>query len=264
MRSLRPALALTLTVAAPAAGIAQTAQTSYAPSQPELVFSLRGGVAVTPEYFGSDDYSAGPDLGFKFHGLTLRSGKQLGDGDPWADAYGWDLHGSFRYIGERDASDHDDLRGMEDVDAALELGLGFGYTAEHFSAFTDLRRGFGGHESWVGEAGLDLIARPNDRWKLTLGPRLFWGSDGYADTYFGVDASEATATRPAFDAGGGLLSTGLEMGARYQINNDWGLEGALTWETYQNDAADSPIVDSGSEDQWTIRFGVTRVVRLRF
>ena len=127
-----------------------------------------------------------------------------------------------------------------------------------------MRRGFGGHEAWVGEAGLDLIARPTDRWKLTVGPRLFWGSDDYADTYFGVDTSEAAAGRPAYEAEGGLLTSGVEVGARYQIDDDWGLEGAVTWEKYRNDAADSPIVENGSDDQWSVRLGVTRVFRLRF
>lgn len=263
MSMLRPVLFLGL-VAFPGAALAQSADRGFAAAQPEFVFSLRGGATVAPEYFGSEDYAVGPDLGFKFHGLTLRNGRQFGDGDPWTDPLGWNVHGSFRYIGERDASDYDDLGGMDDVDAALELGFGFGYSAENFSAFTDFRRGFGGHESWVGEAGMDVIARPGSRWKLTAGPRLFWGSNDYADTYFGVDGNEATASRPAYDADGGLLSAGVEMGARYQLNDDWGLEGALTWEQYRNDAADSPIVENGSDDQWTIRFGVTRVFRLRF
>ena len=253
--------------AAPLAAVAQqteTVSTMSSASNADLTFSLRGGVSYSPEYFGSDDYAVGPDVGFKFHGLNLSNGRSFGSGDPWADTLGWDVHGAFRYIGERDASEHDDLRGMDDVDAAVELGFGFGYTAEYFSAYTDVRRGFGGHEAWVGEAGLDLIARPTDRWKLTVGPRLFWGSDDYADTYFGVDTSEAAAGRPAYEAEGGLLTSGVEGGARYQIDDDWGLEGAVTWEKYRNDAADSPIVENGSDDQWSVRLGVTRVFRLRF
>ncbi|GGG70406.1 membrane protein [Salipiger pallidus] len=258
MKPTRTALALsTALVALPVIAAAQS-------GEPGLMFSLRGGLSVAPEYFGSDDYAVGPDLGFKFHGLTLRNGRSFGAGDPWSDRYGWNIHGAFRFIGERDASDFDDLRGMDDVDAALELGFGFGYTSEYFSGYTDFRRGFGGHEAWVGEAGADLIARPNDRWKLSVGPRLNWGGNDFVDTYFGVDGDEATATRGTFNPDAGLYSAGVEMGATYRLNDDWGIEGAVTWEQYQGDAADSPIVESGSDDNWTLRLGVTRNFHLRF
>ncbi|MDO6586010.1 MipA/OmpV family protein [Salipiger sp. 1_MG-2023] len=249
-----------------AALIAGTASAQEAVStqgtSPGVVFSLRGGVASAPDFFGSDDYTAGPDLGFSFHGLTLNNGFSLGDSDPWNDAMGLGFGGSFRFIPERDSSDHDTLRGMDDIDATVELGFGVSYTGNAYEVFGNVRRGFGGSEAWVGEAGMDIIARPDERWKLTMGPRLFWGNDSYANTYFGVDSDEATASRSAFDADGGLLSAGVEMGASYQLNDDWGIEGAVTWENYRNDAADSPIVDD--TDQWTVRLGVTRVMRLRF
>ncbi len=250
-------------VAALLAGGASAQETlSTQGTQPGAVFTLRGGVASAPDYFGSDDTTAAPDIGFSFHGLTLKNGRSFGDSDPWNDTLGFGMGGSLRYIPERDSSDHGALRGMDDIDAAVELGFGVSFTGRTYELFADVRRGFGGHDSWVGEAGMDMIARPDERWKLTLGPRLFWGSDDYADTYFGVDADEATATRGAFDADGGLLSAGIEMGAQYKLNDDWGVEGAVTWENYRNDALDSPIVDDA--DQWTVRLGVTRVMRLRF
>lgn len=237
-----------------------------APSDgPGLTFTLRGGVASTPEYFGSDEYSAAPDLGFRFNSLQLNDGSGFGSPDPWAESLGFNVHGAFRYIGERDSSDFDELRGLDDIDDAVELGLGVGYGTDNFYAFLDARRGFGGHESWVGEAGMDLIYRPDDRWRFSAGPRLFWGSDGYADTYFGVSPSEAASSSlGAYDAEGGLLSAGVEVGARYRINDDWGVEGALTYDRYMNDAEDSPIVEAGSDDQWGVRLGLTRTFRLRF
>lgn len=230
-----------------------------------FTFTLRGGVGMSPEYFGSDEYKTGPDFGFRFNYLGLRNGREFGNPDPWADSLGWGVHGAFRYIPERDSSDYSELKGLDDVDAALELGLGLGYTAEYFTAFADVRRGFGGHESWVGEAGADAILRPSPDWRLTLGPRLFWGSDSYSDTYFGVSSSEASASGlSSYDADGGLLGAGVELGARYRITDNWGLEGALTWQQLQNDAADSPITDEGSEDQWRVRVGLTRTFNLRF
>lgn len=261
--SLALALAAPAYAAGPGQSGAQTkvmapAPVTAAPS-PQLVFTLRGGVASTPEYFGSDENTVSPDIGFRFNYLALRNGRNFGNPDPWADSMGLTFGGSFRFIQERKTDDFDELAGLNDVDAAIELGASLRYGTEHFAAFGEVRRGFGGHEGWVGEVGADAIVRPTDRLRLSLGPRLFFGDDTYSDTYFGITAAEASAALPAYDPDGGMVSAGIEFGAQYQINDVWGLEGAITWEKFTDDAADSPIVEQGSDEQWGIRFGVTRV-----
>ena len=230
-----------------------------APSAPQLVFTLRGGVSLDPKYFGSDDYEVGPDLGFRFNYLSLRNGRTFGNPDPWADSLGFGLGGSLRFIKERNTDDFDELAGLDDIDAALELGASVSYTTENVTVFGAVRRGFGGHEGWVGEIGADAILRPTDRLRLSMGPRALFGDEEYSNTYFGISADEASAALPAYDLDGGLVSAGVEFVARYQINDDWGLEGAVTWDKFQGDAADSPIVEQGDEEQWGVRFGVTRV-----
>jgi outer membrane protein len=230
-----------------------------APERPRFVFTLRGGVAASPEYFGSDEYAAGPDLGFRFNYLSLGNGRSFGNPDPWADSMGLTFGGSFRFIGERNVDDFDELAGLDDIDAAVELGGSIRYGTEYFAAFGDVRRGFGGHEGWVGEIGADAILNPTDRLRLTLGPRVLFGDDTYSDTYFGITPAEASTGLPAYDPDGGMVSAGIEFGARYQLNDRWGLEGAITWDKFTDDAADSPIVEQGEDEQWGIRFGVTRV-----
>lgn len=265
---LRQLLSLAALAAVPVSAGAETSFTAQGEpaafstqsrlSSPPLVFSLRGGAAVSPEYFGSDEYDLGPDLGFTLHYLRL-GGREFGDPDPWAERSGFDVHGSFRYIGERDASDFDELSGLDDVDAALELGLGVGYTTRNAAGFVDVRRGFGGHEGYVLEAGADAIFRPTDALRLSLGPRVLYGDDEYTDTYFGIDASEASASLPAYDADAGLVSYGVELGMRYRISDRWGLEGAVSYDRFADTASDSAIVGNGSDDQWGARLGVTRV-----
>ncbi|SNR65972.1 MipA/OmpV family protein [Puniceibacterium sediminis] len=233
--------------------------------RPTLLFSLRGGVKSTPEYFGADKGAVSPDLGFKFHFLRIPGGREIGNIDPWADSTGFNMHGSVGYIGARDPDDYKDLSGMDDVDATVELGGGIGYNMQNFGVFANLRRGFGGHEGWVAEAGADYILHPTDRLRLNMGPRLLWGDDTYTDTYFGVDTSEVAVGRPAYQADGGLVTAGVEFGARYRISDLWGLEGAVSYDVLQNDAAASPLVDgSGDDNQWGVRLGVTRVFQLGF
>ena len=227
-----------------------------------MILTLRGGVAGSPEYFGSDEFTAGPDLGFRLDYLALSSGRSIGNLDPWAERTGLNFRGSFRYIGERETDDFDELAGLDNIDAAFEVGAAIIYGTENFSTFGEVRRGFGGHEGWVGEIGADVILRPTDRLRLSMGPRVFFGDDAYSDTYFGITPAESSAALPAYDPDGGMVSAGVEFGARYRINDVWGLEGAVTYEKFTDDAADSPIVKQGSDEQWGVRFGVTRVVNI--
>ena len=67
---------------------------------------------------------------------------------------------------------------------------------------------------------------------------------------------------PAYNPEAGLISAGIELGARYQINDDWGIEGAVTYEGLTGDAKDSPITRAGSSEQWKARIGVTRAFRI--
>jgi outer membrane scaffolding protein for murein synthesis (MipA/OmpV family) len=92
-----------------------------------------------------------------------------------------------------------------------------------------------------------------------------FGTDNFAQTYFGVTPEESDASGlDPYNASGGLLGAGVELGARYLFNERWGLEGAASWNVLVNDAADSPVTATGSEDQYQVRLGITRSVSLDF
>ena len=227
-------------------------------------FTLRGGVQLRPEFPGSDQYELGPDLGFSFGSLEIgRFG--IGDPDPRLVRTGLGVRGSFRYVGERDSSEHEELRGLDDVDDALELGVGLAYRQDAYQVFGDLRYGVTGHNAFVGEVGADVFFRPSDRLTLNAGPRVFFAEDSYAQEYFGVSGTEAARSAlPAFDAEGGALSAGLEIGAQYRLNDSWGIEGAVTYDRLLGDAEDSPITEAGSPDQYGVRVGLTRRITFGF
>jgi len=50
----------------------------------------------------------------------------------------------------------------------------------------------------------------------------------------------------------------------YRINRLWAVESTLSYERLQNSAADSPITQAGSEDQWRISIGLSRAFTLNF
>ena len=236
-----------------------------APASPDLIFSLRGGAGAEPAYFGADSYVAVPDFAVEFEFFRLPGGRNLGSTDPNADHFGFAPRGSLRVIRERTAADNPELTGLRDIDLAVELGAGIGYSQRNFSAFAEARYGVIGHGSWVGELGADLVMRPNDRLTITAGPRLFMGDDSYASTYFGVTPTESLASGlAAFAPSGGALSAGIEVGATYALNDAWGVAGAVRWDRLMNDAATSPITGLGAADQFSVRIGLTRRIVLDF
>ena len=257
---LRSALA-SLALLSPLAAAAQATEPA-----PDLIFTLGAGVSATPEYFGSEDYEVGPDFSLGFGYVNL-AGRGIGNPDPTNPGYGFGFRGSFRYVGERETGDYPELAGLDDVDASYELGGGIGYRSTNLDAFADLRYGIGGHDSFVGELGADAKMHPTDRLTLTLGPRVLIGSDDYAATYFGVTPAEAAASGgaiSAYDADGGVLSAGLELGATYDVSDKWGIEGAVTWDRLTGDAESSPVVEQGDRDQYGLKIGVTRLITLDF
>lgn len=227
-----------------------------------IEFTLRGGISAKPEYFGSENLAYGPD--FSLSDLHVRfAGRDFGGGE----RQGFGLRGSFRYIGERDPEDYGELFGLDPVDASVELGLGVSYVSRGFEAFGDLRYGVVGHEALVAELGADAVFRPSSDFTVRFGPRVLMGDDTYADTYFGVTPAESAAsggTFASYDAEAGAVSAGLELGMTYDINDDWGIDSAVTYEQFVGSAADSPIIAQGTNEQLSIRLGVTRNISLGF
>lgn len=235
------------------------------PTRPAARITAGLGASYSPEYFGSDEYSLGPSGVFRFDYVRLPGGMEFGSTGAVGYLQGFGPRGSFRYIGERDADG--DLRGLDNVDRSFEMGLGIGYDADYWRAFADMRYGVVGHHSWVGEFGADAILRPNEAWVVNFGPRANWGSSRFMSTYFGVSQAEANRPRTRFDsydASSGFYSAGVELGARYSFSPHWGVEGTASYERLIGDAADSPIVEAGTRNQYGLQVLITRSLSLGF
>jgi outer membrane scaffolding protein for murein synthesis (MipA/OmpV family) len=226
----------------------------------EVSFRIGVGPKLAPGYFGDADQDTG--VGAKFSLEHVQIGSISRDGGA---ASGFGFGGSVRFINGRDAADFTELTGLETIDPSLEIGGQVLYAAPMFEAFASLRYGAVGHKSFVSEIGGDLIIQPTDNLRLTAGPRMLWGDDDYAATYFGVTAEESMASGDliaAFDAGGGLISAGAEIEATYAFNDDWQLVGTVTYDTLRGDAANSPITTE--DDQITTQIVLTRKITFNF
>lgn len=228
-----------------------------------LDFSLTGGARIAPSYFGSSNSKVSPAFNFGF--TRFRFGDfEFGEADgPIQFTPGAGLRGAFRYIPKREGKN--ELAGMNDVNAALEVGLGAQYTTQTWQVYTDLRYGVIGHKGVAGEVGANLIYRAQSGLVLNAGPRAEFGNSRFTNTYFGVTNAESLASGlGAFNASGGIYSLGFEVGAYQPLNADWGITGTVRYDRLRGDAAHSPITLQGSRDQVSAEIGLTRHFNLRF
>lgn len=221
----------------------------------DLVLELGVGAKLAPAYDGASEYDVTPWPIVTLHYLWLPG---LGEVKSSRPRQGFSFGPSFDFRSERESAEHADLVGLNDIDAAFELGGKFAYTFGVWRPFVAVRYGFGGHEGIVGETGIDVVLRPTENTELTFGPRASFANGEYMRTYFGVTPAEsALSGLAAYDPGGGFKSVGLEIGGRYEFTPQWALVGSLEYERLIGDAADSPIVKTGEENQFIAKLGLS-------
>lgn len=217
------------------------------------VFSADMGLGVKygPEYMGSDDNDGSVWIILRNGSLT----RQKVDGRETTD--GFSVVPSFNLIGSRDENDHEDLRGMDDISRAGEIGALLAYDQGPMRGYVALRKGFGGHNAVVGEFGARYRIAATDR--LTISPRaeaLFAGDD-FTETYFGVTPDESTRSGyGAYAPGGGFYAAAVGVEARYAVSDTLAVLGEVKYTRLLGDAADSPLVQD--KGQPSIRLGVVQ------
>ncbi len=240
------------------------AAADFAPVQatPDFMFILGGSIGVAPAYEGASDY-----------GLTFapiieieRLKFWLVDIDTTKSTGGLALAPSFGFVAERKSADHAALAGLNDVGATFAVGGRVSYQAAlnpmtRAEVYGAARYAFGGTSGVVGELGIDLIADVSPQLEVRGGPMLSFASNGYMDSYFGVTAAESVATGgrlAAFDPKGGIKSVGVAAQARYEFVPDTFVSVNTSYSAYIGDTANSPIVTSGSQHQFTASLGLAR------
>jgi outer membrane protein len=245
-----------LTFLAPQAGAADLKPAAATAREHDIVLEIGGGAVVRPAYEGASDYEVSPWPIVQLRYLWLPGFGVVKNDNPRRE--GFAFAPSFRYVSKRQSADYAALTGLNDVDAAFEVGGRLAYTFGFLRLHGNLRQGFGGHDGLVGEAGLDFLLYPDDRTEIGIGPRISYADADYMRTYLGVTAAESAASGlRAFNPGGGLKGVGAELAARYALTPAWAISGAFTWERLVGDAADSPIVQAGDVDQFTARLGLS-------
>jgi len=217
----------------------------------DIVFDLGLGARLGPKFPSAKEYvfSPWPIAELKF--LRLPGIGEVVTGRRRAVT----IYPAFAFIGERSAADASYLAGTPDVDLAVELGGGIRAQYGIVRGFVEVRQGVTGHSGLVGELGADVVTRPIERLEVSLGPRATLASDDYMDTYFAV--GPGAAALPAYDPDAGLVKLGAELDATYVLTERVRVHGYAAYNRFVGDAADSPIVEAGNDDEMRLGIGLT-------
>jgi MipA family protein len=167
---------------------------------------------------------------------------------------------AFKYVAARNAADFAELRGLGNVNAAIELGGFVDYfPVDWLRGRVEVLQGFGGHHGVVTNFSADLIVPVAPQWTLSGGPRFTVQSAAATTPYFGINAAQALASGlPQFNARGGAHSAGAGAQLRYQVNPQWEVHSYVEYQRLLGDAAASPLVQQrGSPNQLTVGLGAS-------
>ncbi|MEQ1956073.1 MipA/OmpV family protein [Mesorhizobium sp. CN2-181] len=261
--TLRLPIAAFATLLATQVWSADYADDSGAQNDIDLIIELGFGGRVQPEYEGSSDYevSAFPIIGVGY--LSIPGLFTIGSLTP--ERGGLSFGPSFNYTSDRDFDGDSDLSGLDDVDATFEAGLRASYEWANAEVWGEARYAFGGAEGVVGEFGVNAVARPTNELELKIGPFATAASSDYMDGYFGVSTVESANTGfrvAAFEPDGGFKSFGLRGTAKYEFRPTWFLNAEASYSKLVGDAADSPIVKFGDENQFMFGLGISKKLTL--
>lgn len=263
LRGLSGVLALGLASALMSVGATAAETDATRPSSRDWTLTLGIEGRVLPSYEGSDrDILLPVPLVDIRRAGTPRKFKAPNDGWSFSlydtNAFHFGAVGKLRL--QRKESDDIGLRGLGDVNWAVELG-GFAeyWPTEWLRTRLEVRQGFGGHHGVVGDLSADLVMAVAPRLVLSGGPRLSVGTASYLNPYFGVtDAQAAASGLPAYNASAGARSVGAGAQARYEWSPQWASHMYIEYERLIGSAANSPLVTlRGSRNQITTGIGIT-------
>jgi MipA family protein len=218
----------------------------------------------SPSFYGSDKsmFDPVPTFSLRPEGKTAQfRSMRDSSGITLFQANGFSFGAVGRFQKARKEADNEtQLQGLGDVNWALEVGFFAEYwVTDWFRTRAEVRRGFNGHDGYVGDLSADFVTSFAERWSISGGPRLSLADSEALRPYFGVDFAQSVASGlPEFDPKGGLKSAGAGVQVKYQWDKHWASRTYVEYERLLGGAAASPIVtERGSPNQVTFGAGLS-------
>jgi outer membrane protein len=247
----------TLTALLAAACIAPSAMAQNAPASDSWQFTAGAGVVSKPLYPGSSETKTqalpllNASYGRYFIGGVPSSGIPAGMGaylvqDPhWKLGVG--LGGSLGK--QRKESDSSRLAGLGDISGTPQGAVFGSYSDTWWKVSGNVLTDIGGKKQGT-RASMNLEANysPMKNLVLTAGSGFTWTDAKYNQAFFGVDATQsARSGLPIYTPKAGINSVSFNLGANYQLTQQWGLGAIYSVSNLRGDAAISPITEKKSQ-----------------
>lgn len=237
--------------------------TSFAMAQPVDVDggAWHGSVGMAlmsqPKYPGSSETRMGPMPTFNLTNGRWQLGALPGAGVPLGVSYTVLQDGPWR-LGVGVGTSMDKPRAANDGSQQSSLGeirqstlgsLSGSYTEGAVSASGSIIGDIGGNQQGT-RVLLDLMvkSKPMNKWVFSAGPGITVMDRQYAQTYYGVSATQsANSGYASYQASAGVNALRIGAGADYELTREWRLGAKFNVSKLQGDAAYSPIVEKGSQ-----------------
>lgn len=215
--------------------------------------TVGAGLSYGPDYFGSNDYSLEPDPV-----LFLRLGKILTLSN---DGAAFNILGlkDFKFgpvvhfTGGRNQNTNPILDGLGDVGDSLDLGVFAKATiADRFIARLRYYHAVaGGSNGGAADLTFSTLLYETEKLSVALGARARWGDSQHTRQFFGISASQSTASGlPVFRPGSSVQDVRIGIGARWELSEEWSLNGYARYTRLIGEIDTSPLVDPfGSPNQ---------------
>lgn len=223
------------------------------------------GVAMIPDYIGSDDYKAAPlpILKYTFGGQRYikLAGPELSIN--LVNHRNFQFGPVARYFGSRDDDVDDEVvKKMRKVDsgvaagafAALEIRQAeprnrINITLRFLADVSDA------YDGYTLDFDATLWRKVAEKWDVFIGAGTTYADNDYMDTYFSVNSANRGSATPAelpdYNADFGTRDVRVYTGAIRYFENHWLLGGMFRYQALLNDAKDSPVVDlRGDSNQY--------------
>jgi MipA family protein len=225
----------------------------------DVKISAGAGLAMVPDYEGSDDMTAAPALLFN---ATWDSGQFIKLAGPVLRGNvlpnkTWSMGPVLQYRQKRDDDvDSNAVAAMREVDAAVEGGAFVGYknagwdvSLKYVMDLSDT------HEGSIGKLKGGYTFR-NGSFTTRVGASASYADEDYMDTYFSVDTDNAGRSGlTEYTADAGIKDAGVDVMVNYSINDKWGVTGLAGFKKLLEDAENSPVVDDvGESSQMSVAF----------
>lgn len=217
------------------------------------------GPVIATTFEGDDHYSvhAAPLISLRYKDLVQVDNNQIrvnllgDDGAMWASE-NFRAGPMMKIDFGRSESDSTDLTGLGSVGTSIEMGIFASYTMGPTRYRVRVRQDVaGGHKGLLTDLDASLAIYRSK--SLTVGSRIgtTWASRKYMTSFFGVNATQATASGlPVYAVGSGLKDVTLSIGGEFRVTQRLALVMNGGYERLLSKAKNAPLVRlRGSADQ---------------